>query len=109
MGNRALGSNCGNTTWTNDCCGFVGQQEICGFLEVCWTRDEITYKMYSCDGEGWRIAGFISCIVVAILLCIGSRVLYENREWVFTKIQKKREPIARESEVRKLLDDSFKL
>jgi hypothetical protein len=105
MGN-APGKNCGNTTWTQECCGdVIGFQEICGDLEYCdhlETAGDI--RRFCSTQEGTLILIFIVCVA-----CI---FLYSYRNQIndkFTKKPTSREPRASEAEMEKFLDDSFKL
>ena len=114
MGNRPLGKNCGNTTWTQECCGdVIGYQEICGDLEYCdhlVTAGDIRRRCKGQEGT-WTLI-----VLLVVALCFGCYALYRNRyriEDSFTNMRKKGEPRASdrpsESEVKNLLDDSFKL
>ena len=107
MGNRAPGKNCGNTTWTQECCGdVIGYQEICGDLEYCdhlETAGDIR-RFCSAQEGTWTLIGFL-----VAALCCGCHALYIYRDDIYTKMRKKREPRASESEVKNLLDKGFKL
>jgi len=105
MGNRPLGTNCGNTNLTRDCCGMIGYQEICGALEYCVAQETAESIRLECQLE-W---GYVILIIIVIVACI---FLYSYRNKIndkFTNMREKRQPRASKSEVKNLLDKGFKL
>lgn len=107
MGNRPLGTNCGNTTWTRDCCGdVIGYQEICRDLEYCdhlETAGDI--RRFCSIQEGTFILIFVLCCSVVL----GCYFSYKRIRKISQEKQISRQLRASESEVKSLLDDSFKL
>ena len=70
MGNRPLGTNCGNTTWTQECCGdVIGFQEICGDLEYCDHLETAGDIRRFCSTQEGTLILIVLLVVGALFAC----------------------------------------
>ena len=117
MGNRLFGTNCGNTTWTHDCCGgAIGFQEICGDTESCFYEERVDDEIWYCEFDGsreesqwiWIFLGIVGgCLITYLLYYLYSYTIVFDR--CKRQKNKQRQSRASESEVKNLLDKGFKL
>ena len=70
MGNRPSGENCGNITYTHDCCGLLGYQEICGGVESCFEDDRISHVLYDCKFDWLRDTSMAIWIPIVVTVSL---------------------------------------